>query len=554
MNGHELKMQLLHTICIAAFALVALGRADGIEISTRLGDVLGTTLQTRLGEDFYAFRGIRYALPPFRNLRFQNPKPYPAWKPNTYDATQDGPMCPQVTENVTDLSEDCLRLNVYTKDTKKRKPVVVYIHPGGFYGVSGQSKNFAGPEHLMDRDIVLVTINYRLGTLGFLATGSAEAPGNAGLKDQVEALRWVRNNIRCFGGNPRAVTLLGYSAGSFSIGLHMLSPMSRGLFHRAIMMSASPLGQFDYEHQQKRLSDRQADLLDCPRKPADQLVNCLKQKPMMDFVNTTAEMFDFNWNPVLNWMPVIEDDFGQERFLVEDPYETIQTGTFHKVPLIIGITEHEFVGGAYNLLKNETTRTWLNENFEKYAPIALMYERDTPRSVEISKTLRRYLPNGPLALPHSLQTFGKLYSDAIIGFEYHRFLDLISRFTSVYTYLFTYKGRYSHFDIDGEVYGAVHHDELLYLFHVPVMTPLFSATDPEDEVIENLTRMWTEFARKGDPNNDADAYLKDLHWPPYNGNTKPYLNIGAKLAVSSGGIFPERFQNWDKLFPVPQFT
>lgn len=103
-----------------------------------------------------------------------------------------------------------------------------YIIPGGFYAVSGQSKNFAGPQHLMDRDIVLVTLNYRLGALGFLSTGTEESPGNNGLKDQVVALRWVRNHISKFGGDPGSVTIMGYSAGGWSVSLHMVSPMSRG--------------------------------------------------------------------------------------------------------------------------------------------------------------------------------------------------------------------------------------------------------------------------------------------------------------------------------------
>lgn len=139
-------------------------------------------------------------------------------------------MCPQPNDDESDISEDCLRLNVYTRELPpgSRKPVLVYIHPGGYYGVSGQSKNYAGPHYLMDRDIVLVTMNYRLGSLGFLSTGTEDSPGNNGLKDQVIALRWVRNHISKFGGDPNTVTLMGYSAGAMSVTLHMVSPMSKG--------------------------------------------------------------------------------------------------------------------------------------------------------------------------------------------------------------------------------------------------------------------------------------------------------------------------------------
>lgn len=110
----------------------------------------------------------------------------------------------------------------------QKKPVLVYIHPGGFYAVSGQSKNYAGPQALMDRNIVLVTINYRLGTLGLLSTGTKEYPGNAAFKDQVLALKWIKLHIAKFGGDPDLVTIMGYSAGALSVTLHMVSPMSRG--------------------------------------------------------------------------------------------------------------------------------------------------------------------------------------------------------------------------------------------------------------------------------------------------------------------------------------
>lgn len=156
--------------------------------------------------------------------------PIEPWS-GTFDAVRDSPKCPQPVNSAAEISEDCLRLNVYTKNisTTANKPVIVFIHPGGFYGGSAHSDQF-GPQYLIARDdIVLVTINYRLSLLGFLSTGTKEAPGNNGLKDQVIALRWVRDHIHSFGGDPQSVTLMGYSAGGMSITLHMVSPMSKGM-------------------------------------------------------------------------------------------------------------------------------------------------------------------------------------------------------------------------------------------------------------------------------------------------------------------------------------
>lgn len=137
-------------------------------------------------------------------------------------------------------SEDCLFLNVYTSDLtpKELLPVIVSI-PGGAYKYGSGNDDIYGPDFLVLKDVVVVTINYRLDALGFLSMGTCEVPGNAGLKDQIAALKWVQNNIRCFGGDPNQVTVIGESAAAASITYHMTSPISKGLFHRVIVMSGA---------------------------------------------------------------------------------------------------------------------------------------------------------------------------------------------------------------------------------------------------------------------------------------------------------------------------
>ncbi|XP_013110447.2 juvenile hormone esterase [Stomoxys calcitrans] len=541
-------------LILGIVARTSYGLPAFVEVETSLGSVRGLQMQTRFGNKFWGFRGIRYAAPPVAELRFQNPQPVNAWKPMIFDATQDGPRCPQVTKNTTDLSEDCLRLNIYTKHVQNnaKKPVLVYLHPGGFYTLTATSP-YAGPEYLMERDIVLVTLNYRLGSLGFLAAGTADAPGNMGLKDQVMALQWIRQHIVRFGGDPNLVTIWGYSAGSRSVGLHMMSPMSHGLFHRAIMMSASPLGAIRYRYNQTDLAERQARLLNCPANPTAVMIKCLKEKPMMAFVNTTEAMFEFEWNPLINWEPVIENDCGQERFLVEDPYKTMLNGNLNKVPLIIGTNEYEFYSPAYYNLRNETRRQRFNDNFAKYAPLYFKYERDSHRSQCISSALYSfYFGNHSLEYPGSMKAFGQLYSDAIVGFNYYRFLKLVEKHVPVYTYFFNYKGRYSFFrnPETNETHGAVHHDELLYLLNFSVKAPIFRKSDPENDLIERFTRMWASFAKTGDPNKCQDEYLKDILWPTYTADRKEYLEIGSQVHLKTRGIFAERLEFWDNLFPA----
>lgn len=531
-----------------SFAIIS-WPANAVEVSTSLGAIRGVVLKSRLGEDFHAFRGIRYGKPPVGDLRFKNPQPVDGWKPKVFDATTDGPQCPQEPFNSTDNSEDCLRLNVYSKNlnSKVLKPVVVYIHPGAFYVFSALSKSFAGPEFLMDRDIVLVTIGYRLGALGFLATGTPDAPGNAGLKDQVLALRWVKEHIRNFGGDPNSVTLLGYSAGSVSVGFHMMSPMSKGLFHRGIAMSASPIPHEKYPENQLDLAKKQAELVNCPSANLNEMMKCLRKTPAEEFVKTFLDLYNLGYY----MLQVIEKDQGQERFLIEDPTEAYQEGRFQRTPLIVGMTKDEFVRIAKFMLEDKNLTKKFNEEWEIQAPIILKYERNTPKSKYVSTVLRsEYLQNQTLSADIPFEPFGKLFSDAIIGFPVHRFAHLAARYVPVYYYRYSYKGRFSDFLYPGDTaYGSVHHDDLWYLLHNTYISPIYKKTDPEDKTVERLTRIVSQFAKTGNPNNQMDDYLKNVDWKPLDLKKENFLEIGEELVMNER-LFLERFDIWKRLYPL----
>ncbi|XP_063700565.1 juvenile hormone esterase-like [Culicoides brevitarsis] len=534
---------------------------DSPVVHTLSGPVRGSVLESRLGSLFFAFRGIRYAAPPVGSLRFKAPEPVPAWI-TEFDATEDGPRCPQPTDldERDDVSEDCLRLNIYTAELPKKsssvkKPVVVYLHPGGFYAVSGQSKNFAGPQSLMDRNIVLVTLNYRLGALGFLAINTPDAPGNAGLKDQVMALKWIRSNIARFGGDPNMITLLGYSAGAYSITLHLVSPMSRGLFHRAIVMSGAVTSP--RPSHQLELAKRQAKLVNCPESPLEAMMTCLRVVPARLLGDTLRNMFDFLANPILLWEPVIEPNFGQERFLTHDPTELFQAGKFMKIPIISGITKDEFASPAIYILQNETLTSIMNDQWEKLAPICFLYERDTLKSLEISRELKKKYIGGTLNGLSQLKSFNELFADAVIGFPVHRFVQLASKYTKVYYYKFSYQGRYSHtYFPDDKPYGVVHHDDLLYLFVAPKIAPMFTETDPEHLIVERMTRIVANFALHGDPNSIFDPFLKEIKWKPNFGTLKhksKYLEIDVNMTMKEN-LYGNRYEIWQNLFPLKQLT
>lgn len=358
-------------------------------VETKLGKIKGSIFTTRLDKKFIGFRGIRYAEPPINNLRFEPPVAKTFWN-ETFDATKEGPACPQPTD--WEVSEDCLRLNVYTSeiprdDNYKLKPVCVWIHSGGLKGGSSLSVA-AGGHYLLDREVVLVTINYRLASLGFMSTGTKEMPGNNGFKDQSMGLKWVRDNISKFGGDPNSVTLMGQSAGARSVTLHMISPMSKGLFHRVILMSGGVTAQWKVPPHQLHLAKKQAQIMNCPEDDIPEMVECLKKIDGVKIGETTRQFREFINNPVVSWYPVVEPDFGQERFLTDDPTKLFREGNFERVPIISGVTNDEFASRVPPILNNLEMTKMMNENFEELAPICFMYERDTPRSKEISKALR----------------------------------------------------------------------------------------------------------------------------------------------------------------------
>ncbi|CAB0029994.1 unnamed protein product [Trichogramma brassicae] len=212
-------------------------------VETKLGKIQGFSDTGLLDTEWCSFLGIPFAKPPLGDLRFRDPVPAEPWS-DVRKATNYSNFCTQydIPYKQPGGSEDCLYLNIFTKKIKpdQPRPVMVWIHGGAFNLGSGDNM-FYGPDYYMRKDIVLVTLNYRLGIFGFLNLEDKLAPGNQGLKDQVMALKWVRDNIASFGGDPDRVTIFGESAGAASVHYLTLSPMTKGLFRQAIIQSGTAL-------------------------------------------------------------------------------------------------------------------------------------------------------------------------------------------------------------------------------------------------------------------------------------------------------------------------
>lgn len=248
--------------------------------------------------------------------------------------------------------EDCLYLNIYgVPNPHKLLPVIVYIHGGGFF--FGSARTY-GPAYLLQKDVILVTIQYRLGVLGFLSTGDHVCPGNQGLKDQALALKWVHDNIHAFGGNRDKVTILGQSAGSASVHLHMLSHSSRPYFQRAVSMSGTALNYWSHydQIQTRNLTNVFADLAGCPNEDSEKMMDCLAEKNPVDLVSLTPPFLDDWPNPQNAFRPsveVIEDN--PDPFLTDLPENLYARGEVYKIPWIVSTVSGE--GYAFLLCKNQ---------------------------------------------------------------------------------------------------------------------------------------------------------------------------------------------------------
>ncbi|KAJ8961877.1 hypothetical protein NQ318_021495 [Aromia moschata] len=317
------------------------------EVTTPLGKVQGEWRISYDGRQYAAFLGIPYAKPPIGTLRFEEPQPIEPWI-GIWNATQSY-ICVQRTLGPSGTiigNEDCLYINVFIPDTNEEKlDVVVHIHGGGF--AVGSGLDYLDPKYVMDRDIVFVTFNYRLGALGFLSTEDPIMPGNNGLKDQVLALKWVQQNIASFGGDPNSITLNGFSAGAASVHLHYFSPLSKGLFHRGWSMSGTATNDWAISINAAERAKNLATLVGCPSSDSKNLVECLKTRPASLLLQKTKHLAEL---PLITIFAPTVDNMTKKPFLLDHPRKLLLEKNVLDVPWITSVTRNEgiFVVASFN--------------------------------------------------------------------------------------------------------------------------------------------------------------------------------------------------------------
>lgn len=525
-------MEVKHIVLLLLTAAALVG--GDIVVQTAGGKVRGFQATSRSGRPFLAFTGIPFAKPPVGQLRFQPPEEADPWE-GTVNSTDDRPVCLQY--NSFDINpavvgaEDCLYLSVFTHKVRGHSPVMVHIHGGGFisgYGLKSENMKF-----LMDEDVVIVDIQYRLGIMGFLSFQDEDMPGNQGMKDQVMALRWVKKNIARFGGNPDKVTIFGESAGSASVTHHTVSPLSKGLFHRAIAESGASYSVWTLlpPSLAKSHAYKLASLLKCPVNSTKQAVACLLKKDAAEIVGHLAAFRIWEVNPLTLFQPVLEPE-GPGAFL-SGP---ISHWKHSKAPLLIGMTPAEGLLMSAYFVQLGLDFNWYNDNFDKVAPLSMLYYGSASDPDEVTRKIRNFYFGDNKITSDSWVNITNAHTDS--WFTAGVFEKADKHSGPVQFYFFDYLGDVTTWKWNKTLnFGAGHAEEVIYLWYADGLTG-------EDlELSKNMVKLWTGFAKTGRaaPPDHRGA------WKRWTSNRHHYMHISHAGFTPEEGLLEDRYHFWKNL-------
>lgn len=487
----------------------------------------------RLPNGVLAFKGVPYAAPPVGALRWRPPRPPQRWS-GVRPCTDYGPACPQPDlgpiswKKYDRVSEDCLYLNVWTpaKDDQDKLPVMFWIH-GGALVVGSASDDMYDGRYLAQKGVVVVSVNYRLGPFGFLAHPllSRESPqrvsGNYGLLDQIEALKWVSENISKFGGDPERVTIFGESAGARSVAHLMACPLARGLYHRAIMQSSSvyrPLYHLRKELYQRpsmeQVGVQVSERLGCER--AGDVLACLRGKTAAQILQAAQPGmagFGITKENKTPYEPAVDG-----WIVPEDPSDLFDRGQQAAVPVILGFNANE------------------GSLFVRNVPLAPAIARQFVLSA-FGTNAREVME----AFPMRTEQETSRVLDQIAGFigvsapvrSTARAMDRIGAPT--WLYYFTYVRS----DVMGRRYGAYHGSEIRFVFHNLDLSRT-QVTAKDRELAELMSSYWVSFAAKGNPNGRLRP-----EWPRYDAQNERHMEFGDMVRARQA--LPEQLALFEKI-------
>ncbi|XP_046434785.1 juvenile hormone esterase-like isoform X1 [Neodiprion fabricii] len=520
----------------------------GPVVNVKQGLLRGAEVENEFGGSFISFKGVPYAAPPVGDLRFKEPQPLQPWT-GIRHALAEGNQCPQRDECSRQIEgdDDCLYLNIATPSLEGSRPVMVWIHGGGFIWGDGGS-NLYGPNRLVKMNVVVVSMNYRLGVFGFLHLDHEVAPGNLGMKDQVAGLKWVRENIGKFGGDPKNITIFGHSAGGSSVHYHLLSPLSKGLFEKAIAHSGVAFNPWASVSKTVELAHRLVKHFGKDTKDPHKIVEFLRTIPALELAKAqedirTPEEISLS----IATFGVCVDDKSSEPFLPRSARE-IPTDGCYDVPLMLGYVSHEGLDCTVGL----TDEVYANgdQYFEtrvshrlcrlhlSKVPIAIkeikkFYFKDKPFNAEVIEDYIRY--TGDIEYLVGIHDLVENRSEAKSPTYLYRFFHNPPRKLST-----------THF-VEKDIEGVAHGDELPFIFY-PAHFRHINFIEPgstEELISKRFLRMWTDFARAGNPTPKLDDLI-NAKWEPVTTAAKNYMAIGAEIIP---GVNPDQdsIQFWKRL-------
>jgi para-nitrobenzyl esterase len=520
---HHLTLQAATLACIAfaAFPNTAIGQTMSAQPETEHSILVdppaGPVAGLALG-DLHVFKGIPYAMPPIGAARWTPPQPMPRWS-QIRPATEFGAACfqrpPRVqsiyAQDLRPVSEDCLTLNIWAPANAENAPVFVWIHGGSLTAGSSKEPLYDGAR-LAEEGIIVVSINYRLGVLGYLAHPrlSAESPdgvsGNYGLLDQIEALRWVRDNIASFGGNPAQVTIGGESAGALSVMYLMAAPSARGLFAGAIAQSAYMISMPTLD----RRAHGEFSAEEIGSYVATQLgarnISALRRMDAQDLVDGAT---------AAGYAPLGTVD---GHVLPRQLVEIFDRGEQAPVPLLAG-----FNSGEIRSLRV------LAPPVPASAPAYVRAIRE--RSGDLADNFLRLYPSDDMQ-----ESIFETTRDALYGWTAER---LVRAQTGQGQPAFLYLFDHGYPAADNAGLHGFHASELPYMFGTLEQTPPFWPDIPETAaeraLSDAMVAYWASFIRTGQP-EAANAPA----WPPF-GPGRPYMHF-ADTPVMSGHLMPGMFE------------
>nr|XP_005299261.1 cholinesterase [Chrysemys picta bellii] len=526
---------------------------DDIIVTTKKGKVRGIHLPV-LGGTVTAFLGIPYGEPPLGGLRFKKPEPRNKWT-EIWDATKHANSCYQNIDKTfpgfpgsemwnpnTNLSEDCLYLNVWVPSPKpKNATVMVWIYGGGFQSGTSSLPIYDGKFLARVERVIVVSVNYRTGALGFLALpGNQEAPGNAGLFDQRLALQWVQENIAVFGGNSKSVTLFGESAGAASVSYHILSSESHPLFTRAIMQSGSANAPWaTLTHSEARMRTLTlAKLLSCSGSNDTDIIFCLQNKDPQDILENEVSVLTHNSLLKVYFCPIVDGDF-----LTEMPQTLIQHGLFKQTQLLVGVNKDEgtsfLVYGAPGFSKDNDSQINKTE-FQ----VGLSESFPEASELGVESIIFHYTDWEDEQNPDNYRDA----MDDIIGdyniicpvMEFTKFFAQLGN--NVFFYFFEHRSSKLAWP---EWMGVMHGYEIEFIFGLPLERRV-NYTKAEEILSRSILRYWASFAKTGTPNG---TQINGTRWPIFTTTEQKYLTLNTEASKIYTKLRAQQCRFWNVFFP-----